>query len=118
MSIVHLQHRKAVRSCRMCGRYSPKILALEGFLESLAFPPLPGLADSYNIAPTQLVPIGRQIDGQRSVSAVRWGLIPYFTRGEPPKFSTINARIESVATPPPIADPGSGATPAKGWGTK
>ncbi|HYC08222.1 MAG TPA: SOS response-associated peptidase, partial [Steroidobacteraceae bacterium] len=26
---------------------------------------------------------------------VRWGLIPYFAKGEPGKFSTINARIET-----------------------
>jgi putative SOS response-associated peptidase YedK len=29
---------------------------------------------------------------------VRWGLVPFFTRGEPPKYSTINARIETFET--------------------
>jgi putative SOS response-associated peptidase YedK len=29
---------------------------------------------------------------------MRWGLIPFFAHGEPPKYSTINARIETVET--------------------
>ena len=29
---------------------------------------------------------------------LRWGLIPYFAKGVPPKYSTINARIETVQT--------------------
>jgi putative SOS response-associated peptidase YedK len=29
---------------------------------------------------------------------MRWGLIPFFAKGEPPKYSTINARIETVET--------------------
>lgn len=30
---------------------------------------------------------------------MRWGLIPYFAKGEPPRFSTINARIETAERP-------------------
>jgi putative SOS response-associated peptidase YedK len=29
---------------------------------------------------------------------MRWGLIPLFARGVPPKYSTINARVETVQT--------------------
>jgi putative SOS response-associated peptidase YedK len=50
---------------------------------------------SYNIAPTQQVPIMRMRDGKPEAAMVRWGLIPAFARGEPGKFSTINARVES-----------------------
>jgi putative SOS response-associated peptidase YedK len=53
---------------------------------------------SYNVAPTQSVPIIRFRDGAREGSVVRWGLIPFFAKGEPPKYSTINARIETVET--------------------
>jgi putative SOS response-associated peptidase YedK len=56
------------------------------------------LMDSYNIAPTQQVPIVRMRDGKRDTATVRWGLIPFFARGEPGKFSTINARIETFET--------------------
>jgi putative SOS response-associated peptidase YedK len=50
---------------------------------------------SYNIAPTQQVPVMRMRDGTPEAAMVRWGLIPAFARGEPGKFSTINARFES-----------------------
>jgi putative SOS response-associated peptidase YedK len=53
---------------------------------------------SYNVAPTQQVPVIRNIAGQLQGSLVRWGLIPFFAKGEPPKYSTINARIETVET--------------------
>jgi putative SOS response-associated peptidase YedK len=58
-------------------------------------------AASYNIAPTQDVPIVRLgKDGVREGIMVRWGLIPYWAHGEPPKFSTINATIEKLETAP------------------
>jgi putative SOS response-associated peptidase YedK len=56
------------------------------------------LMDSYNVAPTQQVPIVRIREGEREAATVRWGLVPFFTRGEAPKYSTINARIETLET--------------------
>jgi putative SOS response-associated peptidase YedK len=53
---------------------------------------------SYNVAPSQAVPIVRAADGEREGVLVRWGLIPFWARGEVPKYSTINARSESIAT--------------------
>jgi putative SOS response-associated peptidase YedK len=37
-------------------------------------------------------------DGVPEAAMVRWGLIPFFAQGEPGKFNTINARIESFET--------------------
>ena len=51
---------------------------------------------SYNVAPTQAVPVVRATGGQREGLMMRWGLIPYFARGIPPKYSTINATIERL----------------------
>jgi hypothetical protein len=56
------------------------------------FPP------SFNVAPTQQVPVIRAIDDHDEGSRIRWGLIPFFAKGVPPKYSTINARIETVET--------------------
>jgi hypothetical protein len=56
---------------------------------------------SYNIAPTQQVPVVRLTDGQREGLMMRWGLVPPFAKGVPPKYSTINATIESS----PMAQP-------------
>jgi putative SOS response-associated peptidase YedK len=37
-------------------------------------------------------------NGEPQFTTVRWGLVPFFARGEPPKYSTINARIETFET--------------------
>jgi putative SOS response-associated peptidase YedK len=66
--------------------------------EGNVYGPPTWLMDSYNIAPTQQVPIVRMRYGERETATVRWGLIPFFARGEPGKFSTINARIETFET--------------------
>jgi putative SOS response-associated peptidase YedK len=81
----------------MCGRYvSPDEASIEREFNLVhaewQFPP------SYNVAPTQPVPVVRSIEGRRQGSLLRWGLIPFFARGVPPKYSTINARIETVQT--------------------
>lgn len=81
----------------MCGRYvSPDDASIEREFNLVRtewqFPA------SYNVAPTQLVPIVRTVDGERRGALLRWGLIPYFAKGVPPKYSTINARIETVQT--------------------
>lgn len=81
----------------MCGRYvSPDDAAIEREFNLVhtewQFPA------SYNVAPTQKVPVIRTVDGERRGSSIRWGLIPFFAKGEPPKYSTINARIETVET--------------------
>ena len=80
----------------MCGRYiiRQQAKALREW-EKYGAPPF---LDSYNVAPTQQVPILRMQDGQLRLTQVRWGLVPFFTHGAPPKYSTINARIESFET--------------------
>jgi putative SOS response-associated peptidase YedK len=53
---------------------------------------------SFNVGPTQLVPIVRVVNGERQGTRLRWGSIPFFAKGIPTKYSTINARIETVQT--------------------
>jgi putative SOS response-associated peptidase YedK len=81
----------------MCGRYvSPDEASIEREFNLVRtewqFP------ISYNVAPTQEVPVIRSIEGERRGVRLRWGLIPFFARGVPPKYATINARIETVET--------------------
>ena len=81
----------------MCGRYiSPDEASIEREFNLVhtewQFPP------SFNVAPTQLVPIVRSVEGERRGTRLRWGLIPWFAKGVPPKYSTINARLETVQT--------------------
>src|SRR6202048_2412754 len=61
--------------------------------------PAPNIAPSWNVAPTDPLPIvhydGKE--GARSLEVMRWGLIPYWAKDG---FSTINARAEEVETKP------------------
>jgi len=81
----------------MCGRYvSPDEASIEREFNLVhsewQFPP------SYNVSPTQSVPVIRAVEGVARGSRIRWGLIPFFAKGVPGKYSTINARIETVET--------------------
>jgi len=53
---------------------------------------------SYNVAPTQAVPVVRFAHGEREGVMMRWGLIPFVAQGVPPRYSTINATIERLET--------------------
>jgi putative SOS response-associated peptidase YedK len=53
---------------------------------------------SYNVAPSQLVPAVRIAAGEREGVMLRWGLVPFFARGVPTKYSTINARVETITS--------------------
>jgi len=59
-----------------------------------------GLRPRYNIAPSQDVAIVRATASGRELVMVRWGLVPRWSREPRTKYSTINARIESVAEKP------------------
>jgi putative SOS response-associated peptidase YedK len=65
----------------------------------------PNLEARYNVSPSQAVPVVRWMHGQYEGTMMRWGLIPYFARGMAPKYSTINARIESIETAPAYRGP-------------
>lgn len=84
----------------MCGRFtitSPEesVRAIFGYTS----PPL-NLRPSYNVAPTDSVPIVRNSaeGGGREMVQVRWGLIPFWAKDIKIGFSTINARVETVET--------------------
>jgi putative SOS response-associated peptidase YedK len=87
----------------MCGRYIIRLQA-EALREweRYGLPPFP---DSYNVAPTQAVPIVRIRGAMPEGAMVRWGLVPYFTHGEPPAYATINARVESFERTPSYRGP-------------
>lgn len=82
---------------RMCGRfafYSPH----EAIADLFGLREFPALAPSYNVAPTQQVQAVRMRDGEREGVTMRWGLVPFFAKGIPGKYSTINARLETIET--------------------
>jgi len=66
----------------------------------------PNIAPSWNVAPTDPLPIVRYDakDGQRSLEVMRWGLIPYWAKDIKIGYSTINARAEEIETKPAFRD--------------
>jgi hypothetical protein len=80
----------------MCGRYIIR-QQTKALREWEKYGPPPFL-ESYNVAPSQEVPVLRMHAGHPEYALLRWGLIPYFAHGVPPKYSTINARIETLET--------------------
>ena len=87
----------------MCGRYNliTDAEALVDFfeIEHTLFD-LSALEPRYNIAPSQDVPIVRDSGKVRELVLARWGLVPHWSKDAKPKYSTINARAETVAEKP------------------
>lgn len=86
----------------MCGRFTlhtPEAKIRNAFhLDELLSHTTPlGLKSRYNVAPSQDVPIIRETNAGREMVLARWGLVPHWSKEPKTKYSTINARIESVA---------------------
>jgi putative SOS response-associated peptidase YedK len=87
----------------MCGRFTaavpPELIA-----EAFDLSELPDLAPRYNIAPTQEVPVVRDLHAQggRRLALLRWGLIPAGSDPAGPMGAgvLINARSETVDEKP------------------
>lgn len=89
----------------MCGRYiTPEIAAFERAWHIGRHNWLQRFLDvyrpSFNVTPSQTVPVIRLVDGQLQVTGMRWGLVPHFAKGIPGPYSTINARVETFRTSP------------------
>lgn len=82
----------------MCGRY--RLSAVERIEERFEAETMAELRPRYNIAPSQPVPIIRQDAGRRTVSLVRWGLVPFWAKDMSIGFKMINARSETVLQKP------------------
>lgn len=90
----------------MCGRYlitSP----VEALRQAFAFNELLNLAPSYNVAPTDEVPVVRLKRGpqaERELVLMRWGLVPYWAKDIKIGVRAINARAETIASKPMFRD--------------
>ena len=85
----------------MCGRYS--LTTPEEAIRNLF--KITGiylnLLPRYNIAPSQYAPVITCHDNQRSMSLMRWGLVPsWSSTGPDNKFSMFNARAETIEEKP------------------
>jgi len=90
----------------MCGRYITKDQrALERELPFLDVKHWPKFDANYNIAPTQLALVVIATPEGNVCELMRFGLVPFFAKGIPGKYSTINARVETAATSPAYRGP-------------
>ena len=84
----------------MCGRFTQRLSWAELHeLMDLIGPPR-NLRPRYNVAPSQDVAVVRATDGGRSLSMLRWGLIPAWAKDPAIGYRLINARSETVAEKP------------------
>ena len=83
----------------MCGRYA-SFLPAEFIARLFAtVNPLPNLEPTWNMAPTMDAPVVRlrRESGERHLDALKWGLVPYFTKDLKKARKPINARSETIA---------------------
>ena len=87
----------------MCGRYTHKLSwkqIVELYRLTLPQEPPEGfVGESYNVAPTNVMPIVRPAGNGRELIMARWGLVPYWSKPEQaakPSYSTINARDDRI----------------------
>jgi putative SOS response-associated peptidase YedK len=90
----------------MCGRFTLHTPAAQ-INEAFNLPDIPvqDSAPRYNIAPSQSIPIIRDTETGREMVMAQWGLVPGWSRERKTKYSTNNARIESVADKPTYRTP-------------
>lgn len=84
----------------MCGRYA-SLLPAEAIVRIFGtVNPLPNLALSWNLAPSQpsLVVRRHPDTGERHLDVLHWGLLPHFTKDAAHARRPINARAETVVT--------------------
>jgi putative SOS response-associated peptidase YedK len=108
----------------MCGRYTYNLTWDQ--IVSLYRLTLPderpeGLKPSYNVAPTDVMPIIRPAGNGRELVRAGWGLVPYWLKPEQlakRPFSTINARADCIQTAPAYREPFAERrclVPSTGW---
>jgi putative SOS response-associated peptidase YedK len=64
--------------------------------------PTPNTAPSWNVAPTDPLPVVRYDAkaGERSLDVMRWGLVPFWAKDLKVGFSNINAKAEGIEGKP------------------
>jgi putative SOS response-associated peptidase YedK len=88
----------------MCGRarLSSDVSEIKLVFSIPPHRPTPNIALSWNVAPTDPLPVVRydRRAGERSLDVMRWGLVPYWARDIKVGFANINAKAEGIENRP------------------
>jgi putative SOS response-associated peptidase YedK len=114
----------AATSAAMCGRYTHKLTwqqIVNLYRLTLPEEEPPGRKASYNVAPTDVMPIIRPAGNGRELVMAGWGLVPYWLKPDQltqRPYATINARSDRIQTAPTYREPFKKRrclVPATGW---
>ena len=84
----------------MCGRFA-QCADADTLARHFELATVPALTARYNVAPTQpVLAVRADGSGRRELTALRWGLVPSWSKGPDNRYSMINARAETVADKP------------------
>jgi putative SOS response-associated peptidase YedK len=88
----------------MCGRVrlSSDVSEIKLVFSIPSHRPTPNIAPSWNVAPTDPLPVVRYDTktGERSLDVMRWGLVPFWAKDIKVGFSNINAKAEGIENKP------------------
>lgn len=84
----------------MCGRFARYSLSRELQRYFNAQPPPFEIQPSYNVAPTQEIPVIIQSENARHIKRRHWGLVPFWAKDISIGSRMINARVETLSSKP------------------
>jgi putative SOS response-associated peptidase YedK len=105
----------------MCGRarLSSDVSEIRLVFFILQHRPTPNIAPSWNVAPTNPLPVVRYDAraGERSLDVMRWGLVPFWAKDIKVGFANINAKAEGIESKPAFREASSGVVASCQWTT-
>ena len=93
----------------MCGRVNVSSGPLTLLFMDMVGQPYPDREDRHNVAPTLSLPVirasDRALDGRLESATMRWWLTPWWSKEQSPRYSTFNAKAETLERSSAFKDP-------------